>query len=174
MTADYGPASDAGIRPHRRSHTPTEVQLTRIAPLLALLVLLLLAACRPQPEDTLTPLPTSAMGVPTVAYPGPAASPTTAAGYPAAPEATPTSDAYPAGSQLWIIRSAGLQCEDPVYPTLESATTALQQAGVAVLAAEETTRAVCAACGCPTSAFYRVQIDGGDLAAAAPLGWVPE
>jgi hypothetical protein len=91
-------------------------------------------------------------------------------GYPAPSEAEPTRDPYPGGFAV-IEHPAGLQCEDPLYPDLKSATTALEDAGISVQEAEEVEYVVCAACGCPTSLHYRILIDPADLNTALSLSW---
>ena len=91
-------------------------------------------------------------------------------GYPALPEPEPTRDPYPGGLAV-IQHPAGLQCEEPLYPDLESATAALEGAGIAVQESEEIDLIVCEACGCPTSLHYRVLIDPADLDTALSLKW---
>jgi hypothetical protein len=104
-------------------------------------------------------------------YPGPVDDP----GYPGPPPATPEPASYPAGTVFWMLHPAGMQCEDPlIYPELEDAVAALEDNEVIVSSSEEVELLVCAACGCPTSKYYRVQIDADDLIAATALGWVRE
>lgn len=91
-------------------------------------------------------------------------------GYPPPSEAEPTLDPYP-GGMAFIERPAGLQCEDPIYPDLKSAETALEEAGITIQSAEEVELVVCQACGCPTSLHYRVTINPADLNTALSLGW---
>ena len=151
---------------------------TVIKPIIVLTTLLALAACTSAPEDNLTPSPvgdddpTATVPLPaTEAYP---AMPTVDAEYPA-PVALPT--AYPADMELWMVRPLGEQCVDPetyTYAHLDEAVEALEDAGVDVLAAEETARPVCAACDCPTSEHFRVRIRAQDLAVAEDLGWFRE
>lgn len=101
----------------------------------------------------------------------------TASAYPGQPPPSPTVAPYPAGELAWILRPVGEQCadaEDADYADLQEAVTALAAAGVSVRASEVTELAVCAACGCPTSAHFRVQIAREELEAATGLGWVLE
>lgn len=143
-------------------------------------LLLLLVACsggiEPTPEATepaATNTPASGLTpAETDELPSATATPD---GYPGAliPEVQPTS-AYPADRQFWLVQAAGWQCEDPVYPDLASAVAALEDAGVTVLDSEETTLAVCQACGCPTPEHYRIQVSGADVSKALPLGWAIE
>ena len=91
---------------------------------------------------------------------------------PALPIATSTPFAYPEGTTFWITHPAGFQCEDPpMYPTLDDAVGALEENGVAVISAEAFGMMVCEACGCPTSEFYRANIDANDLDTAISIGW---
>ncbi len=93
-------------------------------------------------------------------------------GYPAPPIATSTPFAYPEGATFWITHPAGIQCEDPLmYPTLDDAVGALEENGVTVISAEAFGMMVCEACGCPTSEFYRANIDANDLDTAILIGW---
>jgi len=85
---------------------------------------------------------------------------------------TSTPYAYPEGTTFWITHAAGLQCEQPlIYPTLDDAVRALEENRVAVISAESFDMMVCQACGCPTSEFYRVNIDAYDLDTAISIGW---
>lgn len=146
--------------------------------LFVLIAVLLLAACSPGTEETPT-----APAVNNTAVPGlePAATvevppaTQTPEGYPGVnvPELLPTSP-YPADAQYWLVRAAGLQCEDPAYPDLATAVKALEDAGVTILESEETSLGVCEACGCPTSQHFRVQVRGSDISRAQMLGWVME
>ncbi|MFZ0545836.1 MAG: hypothetical protein WAM60_10390 [Candidatus Promineifilaceae bacterium] len=135
--------------------------------LLLVLFAFLLAACNGDntgEEEVTPPRPT-----PTTEE----ESPTQEEGYPAArPTADPAS-AYPAeASDGWVIRPAGEQCADNLaYPTADSAVSDLEAAGINILAVEETELLVCDACGCPTSAHYRVLLSGEDLPTAISLGW---
>ncbi|UCG23290.1 MAG: hypothetical protein JSW55_14185 [Chloroflexota bacterium] len=91
------------------------------------------------------------------------------AGYPI-PEPLPTKDPYPGGLAV-ILHPVGQQCEVPTFPELADATAALEDAGITVMAAEKIALDVCAACSCPTSEHYRVQISPDDLLKAIELGW---
>jgi hypothetical protein len=59
------------------------------------------------------------------------------------------------------------------YPdgTIDDAVENLEENGVAVISAEAVSMMVCQACGCPTSEFYRVNIDAYDLTTAISIGW---
>lgn len=91
-------------------------------------------------------------------------------GYPVPSESESPLDPYPGGVAI-IEHPAGSQCEDPLYPDLESAIGALEEAGITIQDAEEVELLVCEACGCPTSLHYRIQINPSDLNAALSLGW---
>lgn len=144
--------------------------------LILLIFVLFLAACSgDNAEETpppARPTPTAEIAAPT----------TEGEAYPAQPQATAPVDAYPAageGAELftenWVVLPAGEQCaESLAYPSPESAVAGLEEAGVTPLAVEETELLVCEACGCPTSAHYRVLVSAEDLAAAIILGWQPE
>ena len=155
-------------------------------------VVLVLVACSPSAETeptkepknpTMEPapaLPTLDTSLVATAYPGPSdpvspaepeSDPT---GYPPPPLATPTPYAYPEGTEFWMLRAAGIQCEDKLYPTLKDATAALENNGVTVLEAEEVNMMVCEACDCPTSEHYRVLISADEFDSAVILGWVRE
>ena len=95
-------------------------------------------------------------------------------GYPIGPFPTLTPFVYPAGTTFWIVRSAGLQCESPIYEDLNAATSALQASGIEVQEALEVDLIVCQACGCPTSQTFRALISADDLSAAEDLGWTKE
>jgi hypothetical protein len=146
--------------------------------LLIPLLLIFLAACSGGVETTPTApagIETQAPGlVPAATNEAPAAT-ATPEGYPGVviPEA-PVNSAYPADAEFWLVRAAGLQCEDPAYPDLESAVAALEDAGVAILESEATTLAVCEACGCPTPEHYRIRVLGSEVNKALPLGWAIE
>lgn len=132
-----------------------------------LLLVFLLAACNQQPEveedPTARPTPTVEEGEPEPD------------GYPAQPTADPAAPYPAAPDEVWVIRPAGEQCaESLAYPTADSAVAQLEEAGVTILAVEEVELVVCEACGCPTSAHYRVLLSGDDLSTAAALGWEQE
>jgi hypothetical protein len=65
----------------------------------------------------------------------------------------------------------GLQCEEAIFPDLSAAISSLEEAGIAVVAAEEIGLGVCEACGCATSEHFRVQINVEDLDRALEMGW---
>lgn len=148
--------------------------------LVLVMLLLMVTACTAGPEETPTATAPAANDTPA---PGlePAATPLPATetpeGYPGPgatiPELMPTSP-YPADSEFWLVRAAGLQCEDPAYPDLQSAVAALEGAGVTILESEEADLGVCEACGCPTSQHYRIRVLGSDITRAQALGWVIE
>jgi hypothetical protein len=144
------------------------------------LVMVFLVACSGGIESTPTAtapagLDTPAPGLVPAATDEPAAATATPEGYPGVviPEAQATSP-YPADEEFWLVRAAGLQCEDPAYPDLESAVAALEDAGVNILESEATTMAVCEACGCPTPEHYRIRVLGSEVNKALPLGWAIE
>lgn len=126
------------------------------------------------PTLTPPPLPGGYPGQPT-----PLPSPN---GYPAPVEELPTPEPYPAdktesGSFVWMLLPVGKQCAEPGennYADLQAAVAALTAAGITIGDAEMTNLPVCSACGCPTSAHFRIQVDGQHLAAAEALGWRQE
>jgi hypothetical protein len=129
-----------------------------------------------QPDDELDKVPAT---VPPAGYPAPAIAPTTAPseGYPAPPTLAPPLEAYPAEASIWMLLPVGEQCAEADgngYADLQEAVAALEAAGVPVDAAEMTELVVCQACGCPTSAHYRVQISAENLDRATALGWLVE
>jgi hypothetical protein len=146
--------------------------------IILLLFVFLLAACNNEPieEEPITrPTPTTETAAPTQA---PADD-----GYPADPQPTEPAAAYPAAgegegetlTEGWIVLPAGTQCEENLaYPTTDSAVEELENAGITPLAVEETELVVCEACGCPTSAHYRILVSAEDMAIAISLGWQPE
>ncbi|RMG91613.1 MAG: hypothetical protein D6706_18045 [Chloroflexi bacterium] len=125
------------------------------------------------PRATITPSALNPETAPDTGYPLPTPS-APPSGYPASQEA------YPVGGNealVWLIRPVGVQCEerneeDPA--DLQTAVSDLAAKGVTVHAAELTQLAVCTACGCPTSAHFRVQINAQDLPKAEALGWQKE
>jgi hypothetical protein len=85
----------------------------------------------------------------------------------------PTVDPYPGGI-IWIIRPVGTQCEDGTtlgYGDLRESVATLTAAGLRVVDSEMVELMVTTACGSPTSAHYRVQIDIEDLDSALSMGW---
>lgn len=157
--------------------------------LLTLLVAIITAACGPapavneapaapatatatEPASTIeTPAPTSAMTV-IDEYPAPATD-----GYPPPGPPVPAAHPYPAAEgMVWIIIPVGEQCADPSensYASLQDAVASLTAAGITVNTSTMTDLPVCMACGCPTSAHYRLQIDAASLNDALSLGWLP-
>jgi hypothetical protein len=137
----------------------------------------------------LTPTADSASGVeaapaPSVeeAYPIPIPTPILMEGdYPDPPPPPPESppsgyDAYPETSNtVWILFPVGEQCSDESrYVDLVTAVADLTAAGITVYESEVTELIVCSACGCPTSAHFRVSIDANQLATAEELRWEVE
>lgn len=142
--------------------------------LLLIFMAMVLAACNGaavDEEPTARPTPTIAEEAPTTDGEGYPAQPTPeapAAGYPAAGEGEELTEG-------WVVLPAGEQCaEELAYPSADDAVAALEEAGVTILSVEETELVVCEACGCPTSAHYRVLVSGEDMATALSLGWQPE
>jgi hypothetical protein len=113
-----------------------------------------------------------------IPYPG-APPPTTSLpeGYPA-PQVIPTYDPYPAGeSTVWVLYPVGIQCEDAAgstYTSEQEVVSGLTAAGITVHNVTTTELMVCTACGCPTSAHYRAEIDANQLDALIALGWTVE
>jgi hypothetical protein len=132
------------------------------------------------PRSTLTPPPVapetapgSDAGYPIPQLPPPATLPE---GY-ALPPLTVTINAYPAatGTLIWILKPVGEQCaETPPTPDLQTAVADMVAFGIPVEAFEMADLPVCSACGCPTSAHFRLQIDSGYLDNAEVLGWFAE
>lgn len=77
---------------------------------------------------------------------------------------------------VWIAMSAGIQCEpeSKIYDDINEAAEALQAEDVDVYDAEIEPRIVCAACGCPESTYYRLQIDEAGLETAVSLGFAED
>ena len=120
-------------------------------------------------EATTTPIPVD--GYP----PPPPTSVPSPEGYPGPPTPIPTLDPYPAGVLIWIVRPVGEQCADPEaseVSDLQEAVAELAAAGVPVESSGTVDLLVCAACGCPTSTHYRVQIQATNFSRAESLGWV--
>ena len=156
---------------------------------------LLLAACAAQPpepeetpvqeegRETATPTATSrpeSSPTTTDPYPlPPTPTPLAEEGYPASgsPPTSPPPTAYPADMRIWVLHPQGYQCEEgdgSEFASEEEAVASLTSAGVEVFGSETVNLIVCEACGCPTSAHYRVQILRSDLPGARMLGWVEE
>lgn len=136
------------------------------------------------PRATLTPPPVSEPIEPETApgsedgYPVPELPPATALpeGY-VAPTPLPSLNPYPeaTGNLIWILKPVGEQCaETPTTPDLQTAVADMVAFGISVEASEMTDLPVCSACGCPTSAHFRLQIDSGYLGNAQVLGWFEE
>lgn len=129
------------------------------------------------PRPTVTPIPdpeNESQGVLPEGYPPPPSPVPSPEGYPAPPTPQPTLDPYPVGGYLWIIRAVGEQCteaDDNDYADLQEAVAALAAAGVPVRGSGITELIVCAACGCPTSAHFTVEIESSSLSRAESLGW---
>ncbi len=96
-------------------------------------------------------------------------------GYPAAAEPIATVDPYPEAVDgfIWMLLPVGVQCEDnaSIYTDLQDAVAGLTAVNVLTGQSETTDLMVCSACGCPTSAHYRVQVSVEDVNAAQALGW---
>jgi hypothetical protein len=132
------------------------------------------------PRATLTPPPVAPETAPNneAGYPVPQLPPTTTLpeGY-IVPTLPPVLNAYPeaTGTLMWILKPVGEQCaETPPTPDLQTAVADMVAFGIPVEASEMTDLAVCSACGCPTSAHFRLQIDSGYLGNAEVLGWFAE
>ena len=136
------------------------------------------------PRSTLTPPPVSEPIQPEGAdggedsYPGPALpTPTTLPEGYDVPPTTPALNPYPeaSGSLIWVLKPVGEQCaEAPATPELQTAVADMVALGIPVEASEMTDLIVCSACGCPTSAHFRLQIDSVYLGNAEALGWFVE
>ncbi len=100
--------------------------------------------------------------------------PTPDPNYPGPPTMMPTLDPYP-GGLVWIIRPAGIQCEQgtlPGYSDLSEAITTTTASGVKVKEAELIDIPVAQQCGQPTSTHYRLQIAAEDTETAVSTGWL--
>ena len=149
--------------------------------LLGIVLLAALVACNGSDGDG-TQQPPSGDATPTAPIPstdGYPAQPTATSlpeDYPApTPQAPPTE--YPADMEVWLLRPLGEQCVDPEsyeFADLDAAVTALEEAGVEVLASEVVEMSVCESCDCPTSEHFRVQIRAEDLGLAQGMGWTEE
>lgn len=116
------------------------------------------------PQITITPIK---------GYPGPQ-TPESLNPYPGL-VLSPTPDPYPAiAGYVWVTQPRGIQCEDPAFSTIAEAAQSLRDAGIDVQGATSLSLPVCAACGCPMSLFYRLQIPEADVQKAAGLGWQRE
>lgn len=96
-------------------------------------------------------------------------------GYPVSSEPIATGDPYPEAVDgfIWMLLPVGVQCEDNAspYTDLQDAVAGLTAVNVLTGQSEMTELMVCSACGCPTSAHYRVQVSVEDVNAAQSLGW---
>ena len=115
-------------------------------------------------------------------------SPPAEEGYPAPPTTIPQPEGYTTGvvieptanpypiieGYVWVMRPAGVQCESGIYASVQDATKPLLDAGIIVNAQTSIELNTCAACGCPTSTYYRAQIPLEDLSNAATFGWERE
>lgn len=93
------------------------------------------------------------------------------------PTLPPIINPYPeaTGNLIWVLKPVGEQCaETPTTPDLQTAVADFIAIGIPVEASEMASLPVCAACGCPTSAHFRLQIDSGYLSNAELLGWFAE
>jgi hypothetical protein len=132
------------------------------------------------PRATLTPPPIEPETAPGSedGYPVPQLPPTSTLpeGY-IAPTGPPAINAYPeaTGTLMWILKPVGEQCaEASTTPELQTAVADMVAFGIPVEASEMADLPVCSACGCPTSAHFRLQIDSGYLGNAEVLGWFAE
>lgn len=130
------------------------------------------------PRPTTTPAPASEPTVPAdvEGYPVPPAPTALPEGY-EIPPTVPPLNPYPEpnGTLIWVIKPVGEQCaEAPTTPDLQTAVADMVAFGIPVETSEMIDLDVCTACGCPTSAHFRLQIDAGYLANAAVLGWKAE
>jgi hypothetical protein len=151
---------------------------------IVMLTALLLVACgasetteAPTPTPAAIPLPSPVVEptpAPEGAYPGPGAPAAPVDGYPAPAPVLPAPPSNYPGDTTWLVRPAGIQCEEPLYADLEAAVTALQASGAPVITAETVTLPVCQGCGCPTSEHYRVEIPAAAMNTAAAMEWFPE
>jgi hypothetical protein len=78
------------------------------------------------------------------------------------------------GQGIWVIQPAGIQCEEPLYPDLDSAVASLKAAGIAVMISKSTMLNVCDACNCATPLHFQALIAETDVAKAQALGWTVE
>jgi predicted small lipoprotein YifL len=111
-------------------------------------------------------------------YPPPPPALPTAEGYPEPPPPAATVDPYPEAVDgfIWMLLPVGIQCEDDAiqYNDLQDAVAGLTAVNASTGQSEITELMVCSACGCPTSAHYRVQVSVDDVMAARSLGWERE
>lgn len=158
-----------------------------------LLIIFAVSACGTAPPAQPTATPSGSPGLETAppaqiqptaeslpdSYPPPPPAPvqpTREPNYPPPPTFPPTVDPYP-GGLVWIIRPVGVQCEDGTaegYGDLRESVATLTAAGLQVENSEMIDLMVPAACGSPTSAHYRIQINVDGLNTANSMGWQRE
>lgn len=144
--------------------------------LLLLIIALFLAACNGDTPEEEEPeaRPTPTTEVPESA-PNESPNEEPQDGYPADQPTAPAAGYPDAATEVWLVLPAGSQCADALaYPDSASAVADLEAAGVEILAVEETELLVCEACGCPTSAHYRILLAADDIPTAIALGWQQE
>ncbi len=76
----------------------------------------------------------------------------------------------------WVIISSGVQCDTdgPSYDDILEAIELLSAEDIAVYDGTTESRVVCAACGCPASVFYRLNIAEDNINTAVSLGFAEE
>ena len=138
-----------------------------------ILAAILLSACGGSDSRGSSEEQRPASGAPTAAVSNPSypAPPTRDPSYPAPATPFPTVDPYPGGVAV-IVHPLGEQCSDDAFFTdAADAADQLEAEGIQVLGVGEVDLGVCSACGCPTSAHVRLEINPDDLAVARSLGW---
>jgi hypothetical protein len=127
-------------------------------------------------EATTPPEPAPQLDAPE-SYPSPPTAVPLPEGYPA-PQPQATINPYPEAIDgfIWMLLPVGIQCEDDSspYADLAAAVAGLTAVNVQTGQSETTELMVCSACGCPTSAHFRVQVSVADVNAARILGWERE
>lgn len=148
--------------------------MTQLRLFVLVTVITLLTACRGGTSPEITPAPLPSAPLPdSSSYPAPAL-PALPTGYPEAAAPTATTPAE-SGKTVWLLHPWGIQCEGPgPYADLAAAVSALEEAGVDVLEAQNVELMVCQACGCATSEHFRVQVAAEDRPATLALGWQEE
>jgi hypothetical protein len=156
-----------------------------------LLLTIIAAACGPAAETNDPPAgpatpeteglletatqPAATESAPPEAYPAQPTAVPLPEGYPVSSEPVATGDPYPEAVDgfIWMLLPVGVQCEDNAspYTDLQDAVAGLTAVNVLTGQSEMTELMVCSACGCPTSAHYRVQVSVEDVNAAQSLGW---
>jgi hypothetical protein len=157
---------------------------------LLIMMMTITAACGPATE-TGEPATVPAGVLEAATQPAPVAATDAPEAYPSQPTAVPQTDGYPAPAApvatidpypgavdgfIWMLLPVGVQCEDDAspYTDLQDALAGLTAVSVQTGQSEITELMVCTACGCPTSAHYRVQVSIEDVGAAQSLGWKRE